>query len=33
MIPCAQVVKLTECEVYSYVPDSDADPLLERGEM
>ena len=28
-----QVVKLAECEIYSYNPDSDADPFLERGAM
>lgn len=28
-----QVVKLAECEIYSYNPDSDADPFLEKGAM
>lgn len=28
-----QVVKLAECDIYSYNPDSDADPFLERGAM
>lgn len=28
-----QVVKLAECEIYSYNPNSDADPFLERGAM
>lgn len=28
-----QVVKLSECEIYSYDPDSDADPSLEKGAM
>lgn len=28
-----EVVKLTECEIYGYVPDSDADPLLQRGAI
>lgn len=28
-----QVVKLPECEIYSYDPDSDADPFLEKGAM
>lgn len=28
-----QVVKLAECEIYSYNPDSDVDPFLERGAM
>ncbi|VVA35474.1 PREDICTED: repressor of [Prunus dulcis] len=28
-----EVVRLAECEVYSYVPDSDADPFLERGAV
>lgn len=26
-----QVVKLAECEIYSYNPNSDADPSIERG--
>lgn len=26
-----EVVKVAECEIYSYNPDSDADPFLERG--
>ncbi|PSS19314.1 Repressor of RNA polymerase III transcription like [Actinidia chinensis var. chinensis] len=28
-----EVVKLAECEVYSYFPDSDADPFWERGAI
>ncbi|KAG2709502.1 hypothetical protein I3843_05G221500 [Carya illinoinensis] len=28
-----EVVKLAECEIYSYNPDSDADPFLERGAV
>ncbi|XP_050131198.1 uncharacterized protein LOC126607587 isoform X1 [Malus sylvestris] len=28
-----EVVRLAECEVYSYSPDSDADPFLERGSI
>lgn len=28
-----EVVKLSECEIYSYNPDSDADPLLQRGAI
>ncbi|XP_050225617.1 uncharacterized protein LOC126675083 [Mercurialis annua] len=28
-----EVVKLAECEIYSYVPDSDADPFLEKGAI
>ena len=28
-----QVVKLAECEIYSYNPEADADPFLERGAM
>lgn len=28
-----QVVKLPECEIYSYNPDSDSDPFLEKGAM
>ncbi|XP_022760131.1 repressor of RNA polymerase III transcription maf1-like [Durio zibethinus] len=28
-----QVVKLSECEIYSYNPDSDADPFLEKGAI
>ncbi|KAG5236844.1 repressor of RNA polymerase III transcription MAF [Salix suchowensis] len=28
-----QVVKLSECEIYSYDPDSDADPSLEKGAI
>ncbi|CAL2232457.1 unnamed protein product [Prunus armeniaca] len=28
-----EVVRLAECEVYSYIPDSDADPFLERGAV
>ncbi|CAK7326689.1 unnamed protein product [Dovyalis caffra] len=28
-----EVVKLSECEIYSYDPDSDADPLLEKGAI
>ncbi|KAF6141563.1 hypothetical protein GIB67_041040 [Kingdonia uniflora] len=28
-----EVVKLGECEIYSYNPDSDGDPFLERGAI
>ncbi|KAL5553371.1 hypothetical protein UlMin_040772 [Ulmus minor] len=28
-----EVVKLAECEIYWYSPDSDADPSLERGAL
>ena len=28
-----QVVKLGECEIYSYNPDFDGDPFLEKGAM
>uniref|UniRef100_A0A5B6ZXR6 Repressor of RNA polymerase III transcription n=1 Tax=Davidia involucrata TaxID=16924 RepID=A0A5B6ZXR6_DAVIN len=28
-----EVVKLAECEIYSYNPDSDADPFVERGAI
>ncbi|KAA8532512.1 hypothetical protein F0562_032672 [Nyssa sinensis] len=28
-----EVVKLAECEIYSYNPDSDADPFQERGSI
>ncbi|MBA0771900.1 hypothetical protein Gotri_007362, partial [Gossypium trilobum] len=28
-----EVVKLSECEIYSYNPDSDADPFLEKGAI
>uniref|UniRef100_A0A5B6ZWI8 Repressor of RNA polymerase III transcription n=1 Tax=Davidia involucrata TaxID=16924 RepID=A0A5B6ZWI8_DAVIN len=28
-----EVVKLAECEIYSYNPDLDADPFLERGSI
>ncbi|KDP34981.1 hypothetical protein JCGZ_09269 [Jatropha curcas] len=28
-----EVVKLGECEIYSYDPDSDADPFLEKGAI
>ncbi|KAF3432232.1 hypothetical protein FNV43_RR26971 [Rhamnella rubrinervis] len=28
-----EVVKLAECEIYSYSPDSDVDPFLERGAI
>ncbi|WCJ33235.1 hypothetical protein M5689_014609 [Euphorbia peplus] len=28
-----EVVKLSECEIYSYSPDSDADPFLEKGAI
>ncbi|KAL6002809.1 hypothetical protein ACLOJK_023031 [Asimina triloba] len=27
------VVKLPECEIYSYNPDSEGDPLLEKGAI
>lgn len=28
-----QVVKLADCEIYGYVPDSEADPLQESRAM
>lgn len=28
-----EVVKLSECEIYSYNPDSNVDPLLEKGAI
>ncbi|KAK4260733.1 hypothetical protein QN277_003811 [Acacia crassicarpa] len=28
-----EVVTLSDCEIYSYDPDSEADPLLERGAI
>lgn len=28
-----QVVKVAECEIYTYNPEADADPFLERGAM
>lgn len=28
-----EVVKLPECEIYSYNPDSEVDPLLEKGAI
>ncbi|CDP00725.1 unnamed protein product [Coffea canephora] len=28
-----EVVKLAECEIYSYNPEADADPFLERGAI
>ncbi|OVA10756.1 Maf1 regulator [Macleaya cordata] len=28
-----EVVKLAECEIYSYNPDSDGDPFLEKGAI
>ncbi|CAL5421708.1 unnamed protein product [Camellia sinensis] len=28
-----EVVKLAECEIYSYNPDSDSDPFLEKGAI
>ncbi|KAJ9163280.1 hypothetical protein P3X46_022963 [Hevea brasiliensis] len=28
-----EVVKIAECEIYSYNPDSDADPFLEKGAI
>eukprot|EP00268_Persea_americana_P030075 TRINITY_DN2911_c0_g1_i3.p1 TRINITY_DN2911_c0_g1~~TRINITY_DN2911_c0_g1_i3.p1 ORF type:complete len:107 (-),score=21.90 TRINITY_DN2911_c0_g1_i3:181-501(-) len=28
-----EVVKLAECEVYSYNPDAEGDPLLEKGAI
>ncbi|TYJ27582.1 hypothetical protein E1A91_A07G196900v1 [Gossypium mustelinum] len=28
-----EVVNLSECEIYSYNPDSDADPFLEKGAI
>lgn len=28
-----QVIDLAECEVYSYDPNSDADPFIEKGAL
>ena len=28
-----EVVKLGDCEIYGYVPDSEADPLVEKGAI
>jgi hypothetical protein len=28
-----QVVTLADCEIYGYLPDSEADPLPDRGAM
>ncbi|KAI5659471.1 hypothetical protein M9H77_28264 [Catharanthus roseus] len=28
-----EVVKVAECEIYSYNPEADADPFLERGSI
>ncbi|KAL5761116.1 hypothetical protein ACOSP7_019616 [Xanthoceras sorbifolium] len=28
-----EVVKISECEIYSYIPDCDADPFLEKGAI
>jgi hypothetical protein len=28
-----QVIKIRECDIYSYNPDSDGDPVLEKGAM
>ncbi|KAL9317208.1 hypothetical protein ACSQ67_013725 [Phaseolus vulgaris] len=28
-----EVVKLVDCEIYGYIPDSEADPLLESGAI
>ena len=28
-----QVINLSECEVYSYDPNSDADPFIEKGAL
>ncbi|GAB2280001.1 hypothetical protein Dimus_014638 [Dionaea muscipula] len=28
-----EVIKLAECEIYSFSPDSDADPFLEQGTI
>lgn len=28
-----EVIKLRECDIYSYNPDSDADPVLEKGAI
>lgn len=28
-----QVINLAECEVYSYDPNSDADPFIEKGAL
>uniref|UniRef100_A0A804LPD9 Transcription regulator n=1 Tax=Zea mays TaxID=4577 RepID=A0A804LPD9_MAIZE len=27
------VIKIKECDIYSYNPDSDADPVLEKGAI
>jgi hypothetical protein len=31
--PVLQVIKIRECDIYSYNPDSDGDPVLEKGAM
>ncbi|XP_076942112.1 uncharacterized protein LOC143611880, partial [Bidens hawaiensis] len=28
-----QVINLAECEIYSYDPNSDADPFIEKGAL
>jgi len=28
-----QVIKIRECDIYSYNPDSDGDPVQEKGAM
>ncbi|XP_021301483.1 repressor of RNA polymerase III transcription MAF1 homolog isoform X1 [Sorghum bicolor] len=28
-----EVIKIRECDIYSYNPDSDADPVLEKGSI
>lgn len=28
-----QVIKIKECEIYSYNPDFDGDPFSEKGAM
>lgn len=33
LVTHTQAVKLAECEIYSYNPNSDADPSIERGAM
>nr|AWA44840.1 Repressor of RNA polymerase III transcription [Saccharum officinarum] len=29
----SRVIKIRECDIYSYNPDSDADPVLEKGAI
>nr|XP_025675521.1 repressor of RNA polymerase III transcription MAF1 homolog isoform X2 [Arachis hypogaea] len=33
MFEASKVVKLGDCEIYGYVPDSEADPLVEKGAI